>query len=719
MKYIDKFANIDAFLNSELRNITGDRVAVIEGFDLPILKKKLKMVVDPSTNEEVEELQDVWMVPVGQEEKKVEHNFEVIPTKAIFYFSSGNGVKNYSLVFTPNDFNNIFRDNNRPMNLDYSKLQSSRRYDSPIGDFVIDKFGTSYTQLVSRLKDAIYPTDGQVVDVPFSLRYDGSWREFVCHAAFAEFDTSNVVLNTSMTLSPGSTIEIASSVGTGRIVQSTGNSDIDKFKVSDITYTTAQGNDALTYNSQYITLPSTQHSCGYDIQGTVILTPFILDDAAKIGSAVEGNSITMPLSLHVNVLASGDIPFEFDSFDASVTYQEPVESGEVITFELDLNETQDRDLSSYTVTGNSLLVSSYVGTTGGKVLVTMTIPNNVEDGVEYSTGDTITISNSRGYSYNFSVTYNYVGKQTTLPTNAVLVLGTMTDMSDNSATLNIANGTAGNAGASSKNFNLVRWITDGNGNLLSVNGSQYLTIDVNDVDVSVSSNPSGAGYSVQKLSSSIDVYFGDQNTSSNNANKSVEYTITFTYGELSLSYTVDVDWGEIITENEPDRSSDGEGYRGNTTIKKVIVSEGVTSLGESAFNGCTNLEEVTLPSTLTRLGLGCFIGTKITSITIPNGCRGNTDDPNNTNYGHLGYGTFMNCTSLTSVSIPSTITAIDALCFKGCTNLTSITLPNSITNIAAQAFDGTGLTSIEIPKNCTYDSSSFPSGCTVTRAPAE
>lgn len=82
MKYIDRFKTMDDFLNSELKQLTGDRIATIDGFNLPILKKKMKTVVtvDPSTNEEVEteELQDVWSVPIGEVEKKVDHDYKMI-----------------------------------------------------------------------------------------------------------------------------------------------------------------------------------------------------------------------------------------------------------------------------------------------------------------------------------------------------------------------------------------------------------------------------------------------------------------------------------------------------------------------------------------------------------------------------------------------------------------------------------------------------------------
>jgi len=112
MKYIDKFANLDDFLNSELQKMTGDRIATIDGYTLPILKKKLKTVItiDPSTNEEVEteEIQDVWMVPVGQEEKKVEHDFVFIIPKMNVYMEKAINTLTFSMYLSEDD---LIKDN--------------------------------------------------------------------------------------------------------------------------------------------------------------------------------------------------------------------------------------------------------------------------------------------------------------------------------------------------------------------------------------------------------------------------------------------------------------------------------------------------------------------------------------------------------------------------------------------------------------------------------
>lgn len=76
------------------------------------------------------------------------------------------------------------------------------------------------------------------------------------------------------------------------------------------------------------------------------------------------------------------------------------------------------------------------------------------------------------------------------------------------------------------------------------------------------------------------------------------------------------------------------------------------------------------------------------------------------------YGKFSEKTAVTSVTIPSTITAIPASCFYGCTGLTSVNLPSSITSIGEYAFQNcTGLKSITIPANVTSIGNSAFQGC--------
>ncbi len=134
----------------------------------------------------------------------------------------------------------------------------------------------------------------------------------------------------------------------------------------------------------------------------------------------------------------------------------------------------------------------------------------------------------------------------------------------------------------------------------------------------------------------------------------------------------------------------------------VIPSDGsVTSIGESAFIGCTSLTSITIPNGMTSIGWGAFEGcTSLTSITIPNGVTA------------IGAGAFADCIGLTSITIPNSVTTIGNSAFEGCAGLSSITIPNSVTAIGKWTFDGcTGLSSITIPDGVTAIGESAFSGC--------
>ena len=131
-----------------------------------------------------------------------------------------------------------------------------------------------------------------------------------------------------------------------------------------------------------------------------------------------------------------------------------------------------------------------------------------------------------------------------------------------------------------------------------------------------------------------------------------------------------------------------------TNITSVIIPNGVTSIGNAAFDGCTRLTSVTIPNSVTSIGYGAFGDcTRLTSVAIPNGVKA------------IGTGTFKNCTSLTSVTIGNSVKVIGLGyfgffvglegAFQNCTSLTSVTIPNSVTSIEQWAFSGcTNLTSV-------------------------
>ena len=133
----------------------------------------------------------------------------------------------------------------------------------------------------------------------------------------------------------------------------------------------------------------------------------------------------------------------------------------------------------------------------------------------------------------------------------------------------------------------------------------------------------------------------------------------------------------------------------NVTILSTIENNGytysVTNIGYGAFDGCTSLTSVVIPSSVTSIGDRVFSScTSLTSIEIPSSVTS------------IGYGAFRNCTSLTSVVIPNSVTSIGSHVFSGCTSLTSIEIPSSVTSIGYGAFgECTSLTSIVIPSSVT------------------
>ena len=113
--------------------------------------------------------------------------------------------------------------------------------------------------------------------------------------------------------------------------------------------------------------------------------------------------------------------------------------------------------------------------------------------------------------------------------------------------------------------------------------------------------------------------------------------------------------------------------------KNTIIPNGVTSIGDAAFDYCVYLTSVTIPNSVTSIGDYAFQDCwGLTSVTIPNSV---------TSIGDLA---FEGCGGLTSVTIPNSVTSIGDLAFEGCGGLTSVTIGNSVTSIGRRAFDGTG-----------------------------
>ena len=112
---------------------------------------------------------------------------------------------------------------------------------------------------------------------------------------------------------------------------------------------------------------------------------------------------------------------------------------------------------------------------------------------------------------------------------------------------------------------------------------------------------------------------------------------------------------------------------GSNAVKKVTIPEGVETIGYQAFCSCSNLTEITLPSTITSIESEAFSGTGITAFNYPQNI---TNIPN---------GAFQN-TNLTEFSVPEKVTEINDNAFYNCYDLTKISIPKSVTYIGTDVF---------------------------------
>ena len=100
----------------------------------------------------------------------------------------------------------------------------------------------------------------------------------------------------------------------------------------------------------------------------------------------------------------------------------------------------------------------------------------------------------------------------------------------------------------------------------------------------------------------------------------------------------------------------------NSKVKKVVIEDGVTNIGERAFYDCSSLTSITIPDSVTRIGELAFSCCGLTSITIPSSVTS------------IGRYAFYKCTGLTSITIPDSVTSIGDSAFSDCNSLKTISL---------------------------------------------
>ena len=121
-------------------------------------------------------------------------------------------------------------------------------------------------------------------------------------------------------------------------------------------------------------------------------------------------------------------------------------------------------------------------------------------------------------------------------------------------------------------------------------------------------------------------------------------------------------------------------------IKNVILSSGVTSIGDKAFEWCKSFESITIPDSVTSIGERAFRHCSFEDITIPDSVT------------NIGKDAFAFCENLEHITIPNSVTSISDYTFRGCTHLKSITIPDSVINIGKDVFNFCGNLTIKCNK---------------------
>ena len=194
-------------------------------------------------------------------------------------------------------------------------------------------------------------------------------------------------------------------------------------------------------------------------------------------------------------------------------------------------------------------------------------------------------------------------------------------------------------------------------------------------------------------------------------------------GGLIVEHITELTIGDEVETLPSFFISSSDGYITGAKIKSLHIPASVTSIGNCAFAGCSELESITvdsqnprydsrencnaiidkngmtliagckntiIPSTVVAIGDDAFYGSGVSNIDIPIAVTS------------IGSKAFYNCSALTGITLPSNLTKISEHTFHGCSSLSHINIPSSVSSIGIYAFNGcTSLASIEIPGSVT------------------
>lgn len=145
-----------------------------------------------------------------------------------------------------------------------------------------------------------------------------------------------------------------------------------------------------------------------------------------------------------------------------------------------------------------------------------------------------------------------------------------------------------------------------------------------------------------------------------------------------ISFTVAPEHAELMSEDGVLFSKDQtvlKQYPAGREAASYTVPEGVTEIGESAFENAASLKEIALPETLTKIGEWAFADcAALETVTVPGGVK------------QIGYGAFSYCTALREATLSDGVKYVNEEAFLSCPSLSSVTVPDSVVHVGDGAF---------------------------------
>ena len=175
-----------------------------------------------------------------------------------------------------------------------------------------------------------------------------------------------------------------------------------------------------------------------------------------------------------------------------------------------------------------------------------------------------------------------------------------------------------------------------------------------------------------------------------NVNPSSIMTLGFTYVVPILSYTINGTTATVSSGNS------NKTYYTPIIIPSVYtdsnnISYNVVGIDDNAFRDCSGITSIVIPNSITTVGASAFYNcSSITSIIVPSSVTS------------IGDNAFYNCSSVTNFTIPSSITNIGSSAFYNCSRITNFTIPVNVSSIGDNTFyNCSSVTNFTIPSNIT------------------